>query len=174
MSNGLTEKVIFLERLVFLIVKLTRYALVKGSAEGATKLNAFDNALLNAGVGNLNLVRLSSILPPELIREDSLHTLPSPGSLLPIAYGSITSDIPGELISAAVGIGIYAEDEYGVIMETSGQCGKDESIAKVTAMVEEAFAVRGRDLKTVLTCGVEHRVVAAGCAFAAVPMWAWW
>ncbi len=153
------------------MTKLTKYALVAGSAKGTTRLNAFDNALLDAGVGNLNLIRVSSILPPEMEREDSLITLPAPGSLLPIAYGSITSDVPGELISAAVAIGLCAEDEYGVIMETSGRCSKAESIARVTAMAEEAFAVRGRELKTVLSCGSEHQVITAGCAFAAVPMW---
>lgn len=34
-----------------------------GHAEGITELNAFDNALLNAGIGNLNLIKLSSIVP---------------------------------------------------------------------------------------------------------------
>lgn len=153
------------------MIKLTKYALVAGGSEGTTKLNAFDNALLDAGVGNLNLIRVSSILPPRMTREDSLITLPSPGSLLPIAYGSITSDAPGELISAAVAVGLCVEDEYGVIMETSGRCSKDESMARVTAMVKEAFTVRGRELKDVLVHGTEHRVITAGCAFAAIPMW---
>ena len=34
-----------------------------GAAEGDTELNAFDNALLAAQVGNLNLIRVSSVLP---------------------------------------------------------------------------------------------------------------
>ena len=34
-----------------------------GAAEGETELNAFDNALLAAQVGNLNLIRVSSVLP---------------------------------------------------------------------------------------------------------------
>ena len=34
------------------------------AAEGGTKLNAFDNALLAAGIGS-NLLKVSSILPPE-------------------------------------------------------------------------------------------------------------
>lgn len=45
---------------------LRHYTLVGGSGEGATRLNAFDAALLDAGVGNTNLIKLSSILPPGL------------------------------------------------------------------------------------------------------------
>ncbi|NMB16013.1 MAG: pyruvoyl-dependent arginine decarboxylase, partial [Firmicutes bacterium] len=41
-----------------------KFTLVAGGSEGPTGLNAFDNALLAAGLGNLNLVRVSSILPP--------------------------------------------------------------------------------------------------------------
>ncbi|HCI69580.1 MAG TPA: pyruvoyl-dependent arginine decarboxylase, partial [Balneola sp.] len=40
------------------------YCLVSGAAEGNTRLNAFDNALLEAGVGDTNLMRMSSICPP--------------------------------------------------------------------------------------------------------------
>ena len=34
-----------------------------GIAEGFTKLSAFDKALFNAGIGNYNLIRLSSVIP---------------------------------------------------------------------------------------------------------------
>ena len=36
------------------------------SAEGGTSLNAFDNALLAAGLGDINLVKVSSIMPPKV------------------------------------------------------------------------------------------------------------
>ena len=42
----------------------TKYFMAHGCAEGMSELNAFDAALMNAGVGNTNLVRMSSILPP--------------------------------------------------------------------------------------------------------------
>ena len=41
-----------------------KFTIVTGHAEGATPLNAYDHALLASGLGNLNLLRLSSILPP--------------------------------------------------------------------------------------------------------------
>ncbi|MFO7311775.1 MAG: pyruvoyl-dependent arginine decarboxylase, partial [Bacillota bacterium] len=33
-----------------------KFTLVSGAAEGTTPLNAFDNALLASGIGNLNLL----------------------------------------------------------------------------------------------------------------------
>ena len=42
----------------------TKFFLVSGSSEGFTLLNAFDGALLASGVGDTNLVKMSSILPP--------------------------------------------------------------------------------------------------------------
>jgi arginine decarboxylase len=35
-----------------------------GTGEGPTSLAAFDDALLNAGVANYNLIHLSSVIPP--------------------------------------------------------------------------------------------------------------
>ena len=43
--------------------KVTMAAATAGRAEGGTTLNAFDNALLAAGIGNINLIKVSSILP---------------------------------------------------------------------------------------------------------------
>jgi len=43
----------------------TRIILTSGIRIGSTKLNAFDNALLNAGIGNFNLLSVSSIIPPK-------------------------------------------------------------------------------------------------------------
>jgi arginine decarboxylase len=146
-----------------------RYTLVAAAAEGRTRLNAFDHALLAAGIGNLNLVRVSSILPP--LAEEAERVETAPGSLTPTAYGSITSDVEGEIIAAAVGVGIGDPDEYGVIMEFSGRCSREEAEAEVRAMLEEAFETRGRALKVVKIRSVEHRVRNVGCALAAVALW---
>ena len=97
----------------------TKYFMACGSAEGVTELNAFDAALLRAGVGDTNLVRVSSILPPGC-EEMAPPPLP-PGALVPAAYASVTSAVPGEVITAAVAVAI-PEDEGrpGLIMEHHG------------------------------------------------------
>ncbi|MEQ8237410.1 MAG: arginine decarboxylase, pyruvoyl-dependent [Syntrophomonadaceae bacterium] len=145
-----------------------KYFVTAASAEGETALTAFDGALLKARVGNTNLLRVSSILPPNCKYEPEL-VIP-PGSLLPIAYGYITSSEQGELIAAAVGVGVK-HGSFGVIMEFSGRCSKLEAEAQVTRMVEEAFRIRGLELDEVKIAATEHMVDKIGCAFAAAPLW---
>src|SRR3989304_1225314 len=81
--------------------KVTKVAATAGAAEGSTPLNAFDNALLAAGIGNINLIKVSSIVPPDV----DIVDLPriKPGALIPTAYAEATGDVPGQVVSAAVG-----------------------------------------------------------------------
>lgn len=145
------------------------YTLVSGSSEGTSKLGAFDNAILKAGVGNTNLIKLSSILPPKALYQDKI-VYPR-GVLVPIAYGSISSDKPGELIAAAVAIAVSVEDGFGVIMEYSGITSAKNAEATVIKMAEDAMNHRNIKIKEIKSRSVEHAVVKTGCAFAAVPMW---
>jgi arginine decarboxylase len=145
-----------------------KFKIVAAAAEGSHKLTAFDNALLDAGIGNVNLVRISSILPPSAEQDQNLE-LP-PGSLVPTAYGSIVCDQPGTVIAAAVGIG-FSADTFGVIMEFSGICGKEEAEAKIASMLHDAFENRGIPLVKTEIRAVEHTVQSTGCAFAAVALW---
>ncbi len=87
----------------------TRYFLASGVSEGYTPLNAFDGALLQAGIGNTNIVKMSSIVPPhcKLVAPIDLP----PGALVPTAYAAITSDVPGEIISAGVAIALPEDEE---------------------------------------------------------------
>ncbi|MCW2276731.1 pyruvoyl-dependent arginine decarboxylase [Heliophilum fasciatum] len=147
-----------------------KYFVTAAEAEGKSKLTAFDNALLKAGIGNVNLLRVSSILPPEAEFTPGMQI--PPGSLVPTAYGSIVSEIPGERIAAAIAVGIGVDaDSFGVIMEYTGKCTKEEAEATITRMVEEAFEVRGKALKEVKVNAVDHVVEKIGCAFAAAPLW---
>ena len=145
-----------------------RFTLCAGAAEGSHKLNAFDNALLEAGIGNLNLLKVSSILPPGAQYVEKLQM--PPGSLIPTAYGSIVSDQAGELISAAVGVGL-GKDTFGVIMEYSGKCSRVQAEDMIEEMVREAFRTRKLQLLRLMVKGVEHTVSQAGCAFAGVALW---
>ncbi|RTZ91663.1 MAG: arginine decarboxylase, pyruvoyl-dependent [Deltaproteobacteria bacterium] len=142
-----------------------------GSAEGATPLNAFDGALLASGIGNTNLIKISSILPPGCELMDC--PLPMvPGKLIPVAYGSIYSDIPGERIAAGVAVAI-PEDETlpGVIMEYSSRGHKEEIETIVRGMAEEAFKVRKFPLKEILSKAVDYVSKGSGAVFAGVALW---
>ncbi len=144
-----------------------KFKIVAASAEGNYMLTAFDAALLKAGIGNVNLLRVSSILPPAAEQDQSLVF--SPGALVPVAYASITSTKPGALIAAAVGIG-FSADSFGVIMEFSDFCSRQEARKKIEEMLEEAFALRQMSMVKMLIESVEHKVIKTAAALAAVPM----
>lgn len=153
-----------------LIKTPTTYFLATGSSEGFTTLNAFDGALMQAGIGNTNLVKMSSICPPHARH---IEPLPLPhGSLVPVAYASITSDKPGEIISAGVAIA-FPEDENhaGLIMEYSAKNTKEAVETMVRRMAEEGMKMRGKPIKQLQSKVVEHTVTNCGCAFAAAVLW---
>src|SRR5438552_1425412 len=149
--------------------KVTMAAATAGHAEGGTALNAFDNALLAAGIGNINLIKVSSILPPEVPVID----LPKIklGALVPTAYAAMTSETPGEVIAAAVGYAVPDDPaKNGVIMEFQGVARSEEAENRIRAMLEEAFRVRGETILELRVAAVEHRVEHIGCALAAITL----
>lgn len=146
------------------------YKLVKGFGEGRMPLNAFDKALLDAGVGDTNLVRMSSIVPPACkeVREIELPK----GGLIPIAYANITSSTPGDIISACIAVGIPEDPtEPGVIMEHEDHLPLVEVEATVRQMCVDAFEYRNRKLKEVKSLGIEYTVIKCGSVFAAAVLW---
>jgi len=149
-----------------LFSKPGRFFLTCGRGEGITPLNAFDAALWDAGVGDLNLVKVSSILPPGCRYDNSPL---APGSVVPVAYAYIIADIPDEVIAAAVAVGIPEDpNQAGLIMEYSAKGHKDEAETIVRRMVEEGMAMRRRKIKEILSCAIECKVERIGAAFAAV------
>ena len=139
-----------------------------GAAEGTTELNAFDNALLAARIGNLNLIKVSSIVPEGAVFLQDPPAMVA-GSLVPTVYSVTYSDTAGETICAAVGIGI-GKDSHGLIFEHHGT-SREVTERVVGGMVEEAFARRGLPLERLTVRVAEHRVERVGCAVAAVVLW---
>ncbi len=149
--------------------RISMAATTAGHAEGSTALNAFDNALLAAGIGNINLLKVSSIVPPEV----SIIDVPKikPGALIPTAYASITSEVRGQTISAAVGYAVPDDPaRNGVIMEFHGIATREEVERAVTGMLEEAFRVRGEIVHEMRVYAAEHTVERIGCAVAAIAL----
>jgi len=138
--------------------------LTSGSAEGATELNAFDGALLAARIGDLNLVRVTSIMPPRVQLADVPPSLPK-GAFVLTVYGARTSAEPGAKLATAVGLG-RAPDGFGVVMEASGATRRQVE-ESVRAMVEEAFRMRGLKLEQIHIAAAEHTVIHCGGVVAA-------
>jgi len=150
--------------------KLEYFTIVKGVGTGSTFLNAFDKALIDAGVGNFNLVRVSSILPPG-VRETKRIELP-PGHILPIAYGYAYSAEYGERVTAAISVGIpESPEEVGVIMEYSGDLDEKEARDFVYHMAKEAMENRGIKIKKIVVEVSSTMVEGKTCVFAGVAVW---
>ena len=148
----------------------THYFLVSGASEGFTPLNAFDGALLQAGIGNTNIVKMSSIVPPHCIRIAPI-ALP-PGSLVPAAYASITSNVPGEIISAGVAVALPEdENQNGLIMEYSARGERHKIEEIVRNMATEGMKLRGWKIRDLQTMVSEYQVKRVGAALAAVVLW---
>ncbi len=148
------------------------YCLVSGAAEGNTRLNAFDNALLEAGVGDTNLMRMSSICPPnaQQVNRDEI-TLPG-GGLIPLAYAHIDSQTPQMWIASAIAVGIPEDPtQPGVIMEFEDHTRLEYVETIVKQMVVDAFEYRKRALKEIKFVGIEHQVEKCGATFAAAVLW---
>lgn len=143
-------------------------SLVAGRGEGPTELNAFDRALQDAGVADINFLRVTSIMPPGAKVID-LPRYPA-GLLLPAVYARIASSRPGDRIAAAIGVGVCRE-HYGVIMEHTAHASGTETDAAVRRMVEEGLRIRGLVLDEIITAVAEHTVERAGCAVAVALFW---
>lgn len=123
-----------------------KIAIVSGKDEGPTKLNAFDNALSKAGIGDVNLIKVSSMLAGNAEITD-LPKLKA-GSMVNCVLSEITSDIPGEEITAVVAVAIG--EELGCVVETAGKNNPDELIGQAKEMVEYMMDRRGVEIRELI------------------------
>ena len=151
---------------------MKNYVLRVGVGRAISQISAFDRALIAAGVAGYNLVKVSSILPPNSVYQTKISLLK--GSLLPSAFASIYAHQKGEVISAAVAVAIPDDNEdIGVIMEHSARAYKEEVESIVRLMAEDAMATRGIKSNKILSIATECYVESEEtcCAFATVCMW---
>lgn len=99
-----------------------------GVGVGATQLSAFDSALNKAGVANYNLIRLSSVIPPNAKLEVSnkpLMNLPGQwGDRLYVVMAEQRAHVPNEEAWAGIG---WVQDEKtgkGLFVEHEGSSEK--------------------------------------------------
>ena len=137
-----------------------------GTGEAPTKLAAFDQALLAAGVADHNLVTLSSMIPPgaELVQASMPQTGDTWGQLLYVVLADRREAIVGA--EAWAGIGWVQEEGNGRGMFVEHEGG---SLHTVEAQIEASLTtmmhsrrVRFGPIRLVtagITCG-EHPVCA--------------
>ena len=150
----------------------TSYSFASGASEGFTPLNAFDGALLDAGVGNTNIIRMSSIVPPRTTELPVADIQLPGGALVPVAYASMESDIPGSIISAAIAAAWSDDPEQpGLIMEYHAHGHMEDAEAIVRRMAEEGLKMRGWKVARMKSLAIDHKVEKIGAVFAGVVLW---
>lgn len=129
--------------------------LTKGKAEGPNKLNAFDNALLDAGIGNVNLVPVSSMLAADTY-EIPMPKL-EPGEMTNCVLAHQYSQTPDDVIAAVLA---YAQSEQmGCVVETSGVNKlKQELEDEARYMAEYMLEKRGLEITKYKSIIQTHRV----------------
>lgn len=142
-----------------------RIAIVSGNSEGPTELNAFDNALYEAEIGDVNLIKVSSMLEANT-KVEKLPKLKA-GSMVNCVLSSITSTRKGEELIACVAVAIG--EELGCVVEANGinkdpEEIKDEAISMVKYMMNK----RNVKIKELIVEEAHHTVKEIGSAIAAV------
>lgn len=98
----------------------TKAFLTRGIGRHKTKLQSFELALRDARIEKLNLVYVSSILPPqcEIIPPEEGVKLLNPGQVTFCVMARNSTDEKGRLVGSAVGMAFPADKEhYGYISE---------------------------------------------------------
>lgn len=150
----------------------SNYSLVKGTSIGDNfKILSFDNALIDAKVGNYNILKVSSILPPNCCCLQNINNCY--GSVLHMAYASCTGKGIGIMSSAvAVGIPTNAYD-IGVIMEYSDFVPKEICLKTVEDLVKSAMKKRNISFNEIKSIGCEVELCknSYSTTFAGIAMW---
>lgn len=142
-----------------------KVSITSGRAEGPTKLNAFDNALLDANIGDINLIKVSSILP------EGTEVVPVPkflpGDMVNCVLAYTSSDVEGDLISAAVALA--TSDYFGCVVENTGINRDPEDVKnEAESMVRYMMDVRGLNINEIKIADESHIIKKQGAVVASV------
>lgn len=145
------------------------------TGKGRTPLSAFDAALLAAGVGNFNLVRLSSVIPqPSRISFDCGPLAGEHGDRLYAVWASACAELPGETVWAGVG---WVRDESGRGLFVEHTAGSEETLLELIHLsLEDLDAHRGGgygEISSVTVCAHHDDLPACALAIATFHVDGW-
>ena len=95
----------------------------KGVGKHVNKLQSFELALRHAGIEQCNLVRVSSILPPncKIVSKGKGLKLLHPGQITFVVLAEASTNEPNRLVGAGIGLARPSEgSQYGYISEHHG------------------------------------------------------
>jgi len=124
-----------------------RFFVTSGSAvSSVSPLNAFDAALVKAGISQCNLVYVSSILPPDAEKVDPLEI--TPGTVTFCVMAKMDGN-PGELVGAGIGWGMIEASNgshYGIVAEAHGHKDEPALRKEITMKLQEMAKIRNMKL----------------------------
>lgn len=110
--------------------------ITSGIGEGQTKLSAFDASLWDAGIANFNLIKLSSIIPPEsfiVVKHLKNNGSDGFGNKLYVVLAEKRESEKGREAWAGIGW-VQAKDGRGLFVEHEGA-----QQAEVTRLIKETL-----------------------------------
>lgn len=114
-----------------------KYYLTTGVGVDEYEIASFDKALMDAGLSEYNLVKVSSIIPP--FAKQCMFVDSTPGSILFTAYSQIATK-KDEIIASAIVAAIPNENNYtGVIMEYSCLGSKEKALGVARQLAADAM-----------------------------------
>jgi len=129
-----------------------RFFTVKGSAmSDVSAFNAFDAALVKAGIGQCNLVLASSILPRDAEEVPQMDLTPGTITFTVMAH---VEGVSGETVSAGIGFGWLTqgnEVKYGIVAESYGIKDEERVDEELRERMREMARIRGLLLNDVQT-----------------------
>jgi arginine decarboxylase len=111
-----------------------------------SKLNAFDRALIDAGIGNCNLVPVSSILPGGS-EECEVCDIPA-GSIVFVVMAKIDGS-EGEVLGAGIAWAWEENGRFGVVVEAHDNMDDEKLKTALNDRINEMATMRGIKLKNV-------------------------
>ncbi len=105
--------------------------ITKGVGKHKEKLTSFEMALRNAGIEAFNLVKVSSIFPPNcklISRTNGLKML-SPGQIVFVVMSENTTNEPNRLIAASAGLALPKDQNYHGYISEHHSFGEKETVA---------------------------------------------
>ena len=152
-------------------IRPKNFTIVSGVGQSQYPLVAFDNAVRDAGIGDLNLVKVSSVLPAHCVYKENISV--KNGSIIYTAYSSITVK-ECETGNTAVAVALPSlPNESGVIFEYSIHEQHSDLKDVLYVMCLEAMSNRKKTIKEIkyVSKDVSGTPGLFSVAISAVVMW---
>jgi len=119
----------------------TKFALVKGKGVSKiSRMNALDKAMLDAGIGDINMIKVSSVLPSEIDRVEEVPDIV--GAFRPCVIAKAVGK--GKNLAAGLAYGFRDDNKGGYVAENS-QVSKDLDFNKFGDRLRKKIKKMGED-----------------------------